>query len=60
MVLGLKFSRIWELKRIALATNNPRKIIGLSGYGLVIADAFLFKLTIMKAILTILKPRKNS
>lgn len=47
------------LKRIALLTNNPRKIIGLSGYGLVIARRVPLQVNYNESNINYIKTKKN-
>ncbi|MEW6515670.1 MAG: bifunctional 3,4-dihydroxy-2-butanone-4-phosphate synthase/GTP cyclohydrolase II [candidate division FCPU426 bacterium] len=47
------------LKRIALITNNPRKIIGLSGYGLVITKRIPLQVKYSETNINYIKTKKN-
>jgi 3,4-dihydroxy 2-butanone 4-phosphate synthase / GTP cyclohydrolase II len=47
------------LKRIALLTNNPRKIIGLSGYGLIISKRIPLQVKYNESNIKYIKTKKN-
>lgn len=47
------------LKKIALLTNNPRKIIGLSGYGLVISKRIPLQVKYNESNINYIKTKKN-